>query len=481
MDTVALAEGIEHGTPEGYQAGCRKEKTCPALYTHGMCCLYAHVRSTTDVRYFKAKARDPRPAAIAAALGIKSPEPAVVVVEAAVDDEFASKPPGYHYRTRHRAPAAPTPAEPPAPTHPKEPAMPTPADVAAATTPKPRAKKTPPTPAPASGRTKTEIHAIREWAQAQGLPIGTAGRIPKRILDAYDTAHPEDAARPLAESSHDSAPQEDAGAPVIEREAPTAPSEPAAEDEEMGHPQLTETEIEADKNAAEARAALAAANDDAIAIEEALAEGADIIQATILSEGRVVGQLALEAALTGNDYNDVLDEARDRAHAPTPAELAEIFGVPVDAVVPHTTYENAQQRADGLKRELTEQLYAEAHPEQPRPEWADVAIAEDVEKARNIAVRLEQELAQAEAERDTARAALDLTLQKWATEREKAGALRLRLDIAHLEAERAWNTADLLAEHLSTADKQLATLVDIVERYQRADDNKRGLWGRIFG
>lgn len=461
MDTVALAEGIEHGTPEGYQAGCRKEKTCPALYTHGMCCLYAHVRSTTDVRYFKAKARDPRPAAIAAALGIKSPEPAAVVVEAAVDDEFASKPPGYHYRTRHRAPAAPNPAEPPAPTHPKEPAMPTPADVAAATTPKPRAKKTPPTPAPASGRTKTEIHAIREWAQAQGLPIGTAGRIPKRILDAYDTAHPEDAAQPLAESSHDSAPQEDAGAPVIEREAPTAPSEPAAEDEEMGHPQLTETEIEADKNAAEARAALAAANDDAIAIEEALAEGADIP--------------------TGNDYTDVLDEARDRAHAPTPAELAEIFGVPVDAVVPHTTYENAQQRADALKRELTEQLYAETHPEQPRPEWADVAIAEDVEKARNIAVRLEQELAQAEADRDTARAALELTLQKCATEREKASALRIRLDIAHFETERAWNTADLLAEHLSTADKQLATLVEIVERYQRADDNKRGLRGRIFG
>lgn len=70
MTVFELPEGVEHGTPEGFAAGCRKDTACPALRTHGMACTYAHVRSQTDPRYFKAKVRDPRPAAIARALGI---------------------------------------------------------------------------------------------------------------------------------------------------------------------------------------------------------------------------------------------------------------------------------------------------------------------------------------------------------------------------------------------------------------------------
>lgn len=34
-----------------------------------------------------------------------------------------------------------------------------------------------------------QIAAIREWAQAQGLPVSTRGRIPESITQAYDAAH----------------------------------------------------------------------------------------------------------------------------------------------------------------------------------------------------------------------------------------------------------------------------------------------------
>ncbi len=34
-----------------------------------------------------------------------------------------------------------------------------------------------------------QIAAIREWAQAQGLPVSTRGRIPESITQAYEAAH----------------------------------------------------------------------------------------------------------------------------------------------------------------------------------------------------------------------------------------------------------------------------------------------------
>lgn len=422
MTGIELPAGIQHGTPEGFTAGCRKEKDCPASYEHGMCCLYAHVRSTTDVRYFKAKARDPRPAAIARQLGITPLDGGVAEKEAHVDELFANRSAGYRYRTRKPAPT-PTPA------HPKEPTMPTPADVAKTTK---KTQHTAPKTAAATPLTTdkwthglsaakkaTRLSEIRTWCRTHGYPgVPTHGRIPQDALAAYDNAHPteltpteieadknaaearaaiaaatatEDAAQPLAESAHDSDPQEDAGTPAIETEAPTAPSEPAAEDEAMGHPTNTGA--------------------DAITIEEALAEGTEIP--------------------AGNDYTDKLDEARERAHAATPAELADIFGVDVDDIPVGfnfgATYENARQRFDGLTREITEQLYAETHPEQPRPEWATVAISEDVERARATAVRLEQELAEAERQRDEAQRSMILALRQWADGRAELEQLRLEL------------------------------------------------------
>jgi len=40
-----------------------------------------------------------------------------------------------------------------------------------------------------SGRTREELAAIRSWARANGHQVADAGMVPKRIQEAYDTAH----------------------------------------------------------------------------------------------------------------------------------------------------------------------------------------------------------------------------------------------------------------------------------------------------
>lgn len=68
---VELPAGVDHGTPAGFTTGCRKPASCPAVYWHGMCCQYAHVREMTDNRYHAARRADPAPSAIARALGFR--------------------------------------------------------------------------------------------------------------------------------------------------------------------------------------------------------------------------------------------------------------------------------------------------------------------------------------------------------------------------------------------------------------------------
>jgi hypothetical protein len=40
-----------------------------------------------------------------------------------------------------------------------------------------------------SGKSKTELADVREWAARAGYVIGARGRIPRPVLDAYDAAH----------------------------------------------------------------------------------------------------------------------------------------------------------------------------------------------------------------------------------------------------------------------------------------------------
>lgn len=43
--------------------------------------------------------------------------------------------------------------------------------------------------APARSSDRGQNQAIREWAQAQGMPISERGRIPANVLEAYGKSH----------------------------------------------------------------------------------------------------------------------------------------------------------------------------------------------------------------------------------------------------------------------------------------------------
>jgi hypothetical protein len=169
-----------------------------------MACTYAHVRSQTDPRYFKAKVRDPRPAAIARALGIQPPAPADLNrVER--DDR------------RRSTPAAPEPAQPLAESSQDRMLVIVPADAPSEspaqvelddagrreemghplTTPEPEEPAVPNEPLPVplttdrwtnglsvAGKT-AKLREIREWARQHGHDVPVKGKIPQAALADY--------------------------------------------------------------------------------------------------------------------------------------------------------------------------------------------------------------------------------------------------------------------------------------------------------
>ena len=50
------------------------------------------------------------------------------------------------------------------------------------------AGRTPATNKPASGGRK-DLDQVRQWANSNGHPVSTRGRVPGAVLDAYDAAH----------------------------------------------------------------------------------------------------------------------------------------------------------------------------------------------------------------------------------------------------------------------------------------------------
>ncbi|MDF2992490.1 MAG: hypothetical protein K0S37_3004 [Microbacterium sp.] len=194
--TVELPAGIQHGTPEGFAAGCRREKDCPALHTHGMCCLFAHVRAETDPRYFRAKVRDPRPEAIAQRLGIKPPRPAAAAFEEQLDEEAEARSGSQVYqpgRGWHKRPADQAPVKKPEPRSSAESEAPStppinnqsrnPETTVNTTTEQPVydfAARCADAISTAAGRKK-----IRDWARGEGFEVPSHGRIPGLYVRSY--------------------------------------------------------------------------------------------------------------------------------------------------------------------------------------------------------------------------------------------------------------------------------------------------------
>nr|WP_274635555.1 hypothetical protein [Microbacterium bovistercoris] len=372
---MATPQHLEHGTPEGYDRGCRKDRDCPALYVHGMSCFTAHIRYiSSERRYLELRARRLPSTVIAQRLGFL-PEPRPIdhddrstmtstpqptPADAAAADAAAARRAAEQRRTPALADVEPFHRTrnlpkllfsdlPPASrrdcrawaqhaghTTADKGALknsivkawiaagsPTPAQ-AAAPDPDPG---TTPAVVVVDDDTPARVRArIRDWAHDVGVPCPDYGRIPARVIEAYEAGDPA------------------LGMPHPDEEARLARAEQTASD-------LEQVRVAAEANL-----------EDDIDWEMAAANVDDAEQ--------------LRARPATEPFAELLDQVRDRIDMPRPDQ-------PVDS------------------------------NEIPRPDWGTVAESVDVERARSLAARLWDELELAEQRATTAENALALTLRKW--------------------------------------------------------------------
>lgn len=173
-----FVEGFPHGTPEGYDDGCRGG-ACPAGVEYGLSCKIAKAKSRGDYQYQQLVKRGATIPEIADALGFVGTETATPVAQA------KSKPKATPATVKGGRAIAddPTPA-------------PEPVEEAATQTPEPprmngpRASSSTIATGNASGSSTTEQPApkpaeFRAWAIAKGYKVGTKGTLPKHIIDHY--------------------------------------------------------------------------------------------------------------------------------------------------------------------------------------------------------------------------------------------------------------------------------------------------------
>ncbi|CAN7239449.1 hypothetical protein LJR045_000957 [Microbacterium sp. LjRoot45] len=466
MTTIDLPEGVEHGTPEGHEAGCKGEKHCPALHTHGMTCTYAYVRSTTTPdRYFKAKSRDPRPEAIARTLGFKPIRRGETIDVLQEDEKFAERSAAMRERAQHRPSAnsaindePATPAVDQTPTEVLDERPDEPVDLGEAAAPPLAERSNDPSgsdeapvvdeasavqapgegvaedegmghptpaaekPAPTADDEKRRRAEIRAWAAEHGVTVSKAGRIPHAIVVAWLNEDPSmlpTTATSNVPTSADAEPTpprlSDFTAGLNDRQAKALGREIRAWCRTNGFPHVPDK----GKIPADALAAYAAAQSTIVVDEQELAETAALISAEALVEhGLAEGPVEeLAAGLLHSERSDMLDETRARIDEP------------------------------------------------PRPEWGDVAAAADVEHAREIAARLFLNLTDAEAERDRALAALDLALRKWDEANTALASKERRLSMIH----------GMLAFQRARAITEESRAKDLSDKLAALEEKHRGL------
>lgn len=499
VDPVELPSGVRHGTPEGHLAGCKGERAnCPALAEHGMSCTYAYVRSTTTPdRYYEAKARNPEPREIARTLGFRPTTPDQAIAEVSAADAALHKP-RPRKPTPHRERTAPMPEptiEPTPPTVDEQPAPApvddTPAAAAAPTEyssadvrrwaqetgttvpahgPIPKAvtiayelahgiehrapaqtpKRTPDKPEHLTladfTRGLTQIASrergreIRTWLRHRGNDISDKGVIPSDMLHRYLAAHPGalTPAQPLAERSQD--PSDYTPAPADEVAAAT-PHEAKAEGEDMGRPGRSEV-----RPTIGARAWLR--HDDGVGIVRLMmtVDDGTVLKVRVSwfpdprdEDGWKTYLNRISPWIDASEFHfDALP-----ADSMTPAEIAQLeAGVqPVEA-----TAELIDQVRDRIDMPHPEPVVVD-DVAGDRPEWADVAISEDVNRAN--------------AERDAAIA-----------ERDRARSLTIALDHAHdaalARAETAEHALELALRSWHQATINFESLTRLHQRVQRA-------------
>lgn len=409
---IELPSGVRHGTPEGHLAGCKGERAnCPAVAEHGMSCTYAYVRSTTTPdRYFKAKARNPEPREIARTLGFRptTPEQALADVAAADAQLPAPRKPAPH---RERTAPMPEPIIEPEPTNVDELPAPEPETIQTPTVDEPTE---PPAPEYSSSD-------VRRWAKETGTDVPTHGPIPKDVAIAYELAHD------------------------IDHQAPAVTAAPApARPEKLTLAGFTRglTQRAAAERGAQIRDWLRHRNHD---VADKGVIPSDLLR-RYLDEHPDALTPAQSLAERSQDPSDYTPAPADEVAAATPHETpaeGEDMGHPEPAPLEHTdaTAELIDQVRDRIDIPRLEPVVDDLAVD--RPEWADVAISEDVNRAT--------------AERDQATA-----------ERDRARSLALSLDHAHDAAiDRAETAERALELALRSWDAALTKYVNLSRLHRR--------------
>lgn len=492
-----MTERLEHGTPEGYDAGCTVDVECPAFAIHGMSCETARIRYVSgETRYLRLRALGRTSTQIAHELGFTAATSA--------QRALAETRPEYQAAMRRRIAetqrlaGAPTTSTPTSDPTRKETAMPSPADVAKTSKPltvqpvpeipdpvvdalaeeppaptvvdepiaEPAVPKTPrqkPVTKPAAKRpTKPATAAtaapapsvVRAWARENGIDVNAKGSVRSDVMAAYLDAHNGKApAQP--ETDEDRAVR-------IARE--TIAEVAAAED--LAHQPVDPAEFDEAMAKARDRAELEQLNRDAdgepdlpVAVGQQLVdENDDVAEVLHLPDPELV--VALEGTVTDTEMAAACVDPDGTARIELIRRIEDGWTNVTRGGEYFPSVRVAATFDDVVVTYLPEPVAMPA-PE-GRPEWADVTIPEDIEKARAIAVRLEQELAHVEEQLASAYNAVDVTLAKWDTDTSALKAENQKLAVQLAVAQQ---TASIWAGLYRTAEE------DLMRR--RLDDEKK--------
>ncbi|MEV8269128.1 histone-like nucleoid-structuring protein Lsr2 [Microbacterium oleivorans] len=354
---------LEHGTPEGYNRGCTQHDRCPALPVHGLTCYTAHTRFvSSERRYMSGYDRHLPAAAIARLLGLTPLRPTSPLAGA---DSVPIAGPAADVEAQIEA-------------------------YAAAKAERERAALA------ASARTSEKTPAVCPECVAgkHGNCDGTAWDLAEDQPTTCSCTHPENA----PDNQEQTMPKRK----TEPTSTPATKPEPATGSnfEAFPKPKPFDGSGRTKAERAEIRA-WAEANGwtigttgriprDVIAAYDAAKTGetTPAPAASPTPDNEEVGEYVYAEA------SDALDETRERIGDLNPTDLT----------------------ADGAIVPTIE----------TRPEWAEVAISDDVERARDLAARLEAENAILLEQLHTTGVALEIALRSWAAADDKLATERVQ-------------------------------------------------------
>lgn len=371
-------EGYPHGTPQGYDDGCRGA-VCPAGIEYGLSCKIAKQKSRGDYQYQQLVKKGATLAEIADALGLVGSEPGA-----------------------------------------------------------PKPKKTPtPTPATARGgrpladAANTTALAAAELVDAaaeleQHIPDPTISPIEQawQIREHVGPMRREDGTLNTTAIAEEATLRQRAGLPAWIADLDAPPAEPDTH-EEPAAPAPTHSPREIREWARNRGYEVGAKGKIPQHIVDHYWE----------ATGRLDTPARVDNAPMPADEQIAADSADLHTETPelTPEDLDDLADQIVQSM--HALPAAVAAHVEDLEDELTELVTSD--PDE-RPTWDRVALTVDLEAARNLACRLEQELARSEeqreadraqhrtllsrirlteAERDSANHALELAVRKWGDER----------------------------------------------------------------